>query len=657
MKAHSLIFALASFLFSSLAVDWPMLGRDQTRNRVSLESNAPTSWDLKTGRNVKWKVQIGTISASEPVVASELVWIGTDAEFEGRAQGAPVGKLQEAGVLAAFRTVDGSLFHRQTLTMREVSPGVGRRAMWGLTGSPYIDGNRLWFMTPTAEVVCLEYSAEDGTVRKRWEVDLIDLGIHPAVDIMGGKGICSIGGYKGYIYVITGHGREWSRSHVPRPEAPALVCLDRDNGQLVWKDNSPGTNIIFGEFGSPLVLEIGGKAQVVAPQGDGWVRSFDARTGKPLWKFDINPKQRRAVEKNFFLNAPVSYNGHVYIAGGQDVEGGEGPGRLVCLDPTGRGDLSLELQTAKGVTANPHPGVIWYFDGIGRSMSLVAIHQDLLVAVDYAGFLYCLDARTGREFWTQDLGGNSFASPLIADNKIYAATEEGDIFIFELGREKKLIARMFAESPIYSPLIYANGVLYLRDMDHIYAIQERDGPVPAESPRAADTERASVQHRAPDAVYVPTPHDVVARMLEMARVTKESVVIDLGSGDGRIPILAAERYGCKALGYEIDPRLVELSRRAVAERKLQERVQIEQEDIFTKDLSNADVITVFLYPRLMERLLPQFARLKPGTRIISHQFGIPGVAPEESIVMDSAETGQKHRVLIWTTPLTPPTGR
>jgi outer membrane protein assembly factor BamB len=77
-----------------------------------------------------------------------------------------------------------------------------------------------------------------------------------------------------------------------RPSAigPVLGLLNKNTGEVVWEDNSPGTQIIFGEFASPLIIETGGVAQVIAPQGDGWVRSFEAKTGKLLWKFDINPK-------------------------------------------------------------------------------------------------------------------------------------------------------------------------------------------------------------------------------------------------------------------------------------------------------------------------------------------------------------------------------
>src|SRR5262249_49446002 len=153
----------------------------------------------------------------------------------------------------------------------------------------------------------------------------------------------------------------------------------KNTGQVVWDDNSPGNNILFGEFASPLVIEINGTGQVIAPQGDGWVRSFDAQTGKPLWKFDINPKSvKERFKRNFFVNSPVFYQGRVYIAGGRDLESGEGPGRLVCIAPAKRGDLSLEIEDPPGtVKPNPNSGAVWQFDELGRSMCSVAIQDGL----------------------------------------------------------------------------------------------------------------------------------------------------------------------------------------------------------------------------------------------------------------------------------------
>jgi outer membrane protein assembly factor BamB len=297
--------------------------------------------------------------------------------------------------------------------------------------------------------------------------------------------MCSIGAsYRDFIYVITGNGVDFSQSNIQAPFAPALVCLNKNTGKIVWEDNSPGTNIIFGEFASPLVIEADGGAQVIAPQGDGWARSFKAQTGKLLWKFDINPKAaRRMFDRNLFLNSPVFHQGRVYLAGGRGVEGGEGPGRLVCLDPSKRGDLSLELEARPGTgKPNPNSGAVWHFDELGRTMSNVAIHDGLVVAVGFGGFVYCLDAATGRNHWKHDMGAHLWGSPLIADGKIYVGDEDGDFCVFELAREKKLLFTTAFDAPVYSSPIFANGVLYIATSEKLFAIQQGANSPPPPSP-------------------------------------------------------------------------------------------------------------------------------------------------------------------------------
>jgi SAM-dependent methyltransferase len=154
-----------------------------------------------------------------------------------------------------------------------------------------------------------------------------------------------------------------------------------------------------------------------------------------------------------------------------------------------------------------------------------------------------------------------------------------------------------------------------------------------------------------DAIHVPTPDDVVVAMLKLAEVTARDVVYDLGSGDGRIVLAAARDYGATAVGYETDSELVEQSRGLVRDHRLDALVTIQQTDLFAADLSAANVIAVYLPTELMTRLLPQFEKLKPGARIVSHQFRIPGFPPHRTLTVISAEDGEPHRLYLWTAPL------
>lgn len=159
-------------------------------------------------------------------------------------------------------------------------------------------------------------------------------------------------------------------------------------------------------------------------------------------------------------------------------------------------------------------------------------------------------------------------------------------------------------------------------------------------------------HRRPDVSYVPTPQKVVDRMLELAEVTKDDVVYDLGCGDGRIVITAAQRYGCRGVGYEILEWVIEMARENVAEAGVEDLVTIQNADIFTLDLSEATVITLYLLPDLNVRLIPQLDRLPPGVRIVSHSFDMKGVKPDQVVVIkDVGQAYDDHTIYLWTTPL------
>jgi len=157
--------------------------------------------------------------------------------------------------------------------------------------------------------------------------------------------------------------------------------------------------------------------------------------------------------------------------------------------------------------------------------------------------------------------------------------------------------------------------------------------------------------RAPDVMFVPTPKDVVDKMLELANVTKDDLVYDLGCGDGRIIVTAAKRYGCKAVGYDIDPERVKESLENVQKNDVGHLVRIEQKDIFTLDLSEANVITLYLLPSLNVKLIPQLEKLKPGSRIVSHDFRMRGIQPEKVVKLTSDYDQMEHKIFLWTSPL------
>ncbi|MCL4785236.1 MAG: methyltransferase domain-containing protein [Verrucomicrobia bacterium] len=174
----------------------------------------------------------------------------------------------------------------------------------------------------------------------------------------------------------------------------------------------------------------------------------------------------------------------------------------------------------------------------------------------------------------------------------------------------------------------------------------------------AQESRTPATNREPDVIYVPTPQPVVEKMLEMAEVKKGDVVYDLGCGDGRIVVTAAKKYGVKAVGFDIDPQRVKEALENVRSNKVEHLVTIKQEDIFTLDLREANVVTLYLLPDLNVRLMPQLAKLKPGSRIVSHDFDMRGAKPVQTHQMSSTgssdgDYGGSHTIYKWVVPWEP----
>ncbi len=167
-----------------------------------------------------------------------------------------------------------------------------------------------------------------------------------------------------------------------------------------------------------------------------------------------------------------------------------------------------------------------------------------------------------------------------------------------------------------------------------------------------DTNHELREIREPDIFFVPTPQEVVDKMLELAEVTKDDLIYDLGCGDGRIVVTAAKKYGCRGVGYDIDPERVIDSMENVKDNNVQKLVRIEQKDIFTLDLSEASVITLYLLQSLNVKLIPQLEKLKPGTRIVSHDFNMQVIVTPDKKITVSSDTGyNQHTVYLWITPL------
>ncbi|MEJ7593952.1 MAG: PQQ-binding-like beta-propeller repeat protein [Planctomycetaceae bacterium] len=506
-------------LGSAAAEDWQMLGHDGTRNSVSPERGGPMAWSveqrevdkiLRESRGIRWSAALGSETFSSPVVANGLVWIGTN----NNQPGVEVANEYHS-VLKCFREADGKQVYEY------VSPKLGTRiqdAGWtGLGSSPLIEGERLWLTTNRSEVLCWDIGPlirGEGIPVELWKLDLIKtFDTFPHVPLMGPSRPCSIGAsWNDRIFVTTNNGVDQDPSRVPKPDGANLVCLNKETGEVYWKDSSPGSNILMTQLASPTVAAIQGEVQVIVPQSDGWVRAFDPMTGTKLWEFDVNPKESvyswGRSNRNFVPGNAVVCEDRVYIAVGVDLEHGEGPGRLICIDPAKRGDVSAELAVAadgkilprrrlqavdvkagEKAIPNPNSALVWEFvrcgntleDEMHRTISSVSVAKGLVIATDLFGIVHCLDAKTGQRHWSFDIIAAIQASPLIVDDKIYVVDEDGDVAVFGLsadpnGAMRKVngelqpLAEIPMDNSIYSSPVFANGVLYVAQRNRLFAI-------------------------------------------------------------------------------------------------------------------------------------------------------------------------------------------
>ncbi len=443
--------------------DWPMWGGTPDRNMVSNMKGLPIEWDVKTKKNVKWVAELGSQSYGNAVVSGGIVFVGTN--NEGLRDPKQTG---DRGVLMAFDENTGAFLWQHT----HEKLASGRANDWpyqGVASSPIVEGNKLYYVSNRAVLWCVDTKGfADGNAGPMTGEKLT--GKHDADAIWSFDMMEEVGAYPhnlansspvmhgNLLFVSTSNGHDESHVNVPSPRAPAIIAVDKNTGKLVWEDNSVEDRILHGQWSTPAVGSIGGVDQVVSGQGDGWVRGYEALTGKKLWEFDTNPKDSVWPRtRNELISTPVIFQNRVYIANGQDPEHGEGVGHFYAIDATKRGDIT-------------ESGRVFHFDKIRRSISTAAIHEGLIYIPDFSGFFHCLDANTGQEYWVHDLTSAIWGSAIVADGKVYIGNEDGDIVILQPGKEKKVLATVNMGSAVYGTPVPANSTLFIMNRNQLYAL-------------------------------------------------------------------------------------------------------------------------------------------------------------------------------------------
>ena len=452
------------------AAETAMWGFTPSRNLVSDEKNLPEKWDAETGLNVKWTATLGSQTYAGPVIIGGKVFVGTN--NQGRRNPKLTG---DRGVIMAFRESDGEFLWQSTHTKLPA----GRVNDWpqqGICSTPFIENDRLYYISNRAEVVCVDTEGfmdgeNDGPFTEETDTSEIDGDIIWKYDMIEELEVfphnlatCSPVGAGDLLFVETSNGVDEGHVHIPSPFAPSFIALNKNTGELVWEDASPAENILHGQWSNPAYGVINGKPQVIFPGGDGWIYSLEPETGKLIWKFDCNPKDSvwelggRGTRNNI-ISTPVIWEDKVYISVGQDPEHGEGVGHLWVIDATGEGDIT-------------ETGAVWHRgdEDFHRTMSTVAIEDDLLYIADLSGFVYCLDANTGEHHWTYDTFAAIWGSTFVADGKIYIGDEDGDVAILKAGKEKELIFETNMGSAVYTTPVAKDGVLYIASRNMLFAI-------------------------------------------------------------------------------------------------------------------------------------------------------------------------------------------
>jgi outer membrane protein assembly factor BamB len=439
---------------------------------VAQTGNPPADWDINTGRNIVWSVDLGSQSFGRPVVAGDVVYVGTD-------NGRPMNPAyqEESGVLKAFRANDGE-FLWQDVTPR-VERGLREFLLPSTTSAPYVEGNRLYYVTAECQLRCLDtqgfrdgenngpYQEElfqnDDAADIIWELDICGrLGVFPHEAT--NSEVLALGDL---LLVSTSNGQNEGHTLVPSPRAPSLIAVDNHSGEVVWRAIGAGEHVLHGQWSSPVAANVNGKIQVLFGGGDGWLRSYDAATGHEIWKFDGNPKNAHwlprpgVLSRNFIIASPVFADDRVFVAMGQSPGHGNGPSFVYAISPNGQGDVTKSR-------------LLWTSREVGRVVATPIVKDGLLYVADVGGTVYCLDAASGALIWKYETNAPIWGCFLLAADRLYVGNEEGTMTVLRTGRQKQLLAKIEMDSALYSRPAVIGDSLYLATANKLYFIAPSD---------------------------------------------------------------------------------------------------------------------------------------------------------------------------------------
>jgi outer membrane protein assembly factor BamB len=464
---------------------------------------------------------------------------------------------------------------------------------WLSQRTPTVDGERIYVVTVSGEWVCLTAETGKELWRKHFQKDFEGK--------RGFWGFCDYPLVDGENLIIT-----------PGGEKATVAALKKRTGEVVWTCSLPGGDA-FG-YAALVPADIGGVRQYVN-QLNRWMIGVSAKDGRLLWKYD-----------GMGIRFAATY---ALVARGDTVFYASGYGAGHVLLRIGRTENDWTVRESYRLRANSYVPWLGSATQVGNHLFLNT-NEGLL----------CIERGDGHPVWEERLGHCVYT---VAEGRLYIRSQnKGTMYLAAADPKEYRSSGEFTppraddKQPRWTFPVVANGHLFVRDFDTLLCYDVRD-------PGRLKKE--------PGAVFVPTPADVVTRMLQVAAVRKGDLVYDLGSGDGRIVIAAAKTYGCRAVGVELDEDLVSASRTQAREAGVEDRVAFRHADLFEADFGDADVVALYLLPEMNRRLISKLDRLRPGTRVVAHCFPIPGLKPVKEVRVTSTEDDVERSIYLYTVPL------
>ena len=485
----------------ALGADQPQWGHAWDRNLVSPERGLPTTFNPTNGLNLAWSAELGTETYSSPIVAGGRVYIGTNNEHPRDPN-----RTGDRGVLLCLDERDGHLLWQHAVPKRELDPYYD----WPKTGlsSPVtVEGHRVYLVNNRGEVVCLDdrgmANGNDGPFRDEGTylqprkpdgtqtasaVGPLDADMLWVYDLTREAGIWSHDGAHAsilidgdFLYLNTSTGVDNTHRVIRTPDAPSLVVLNKRTGRLVAREREGiAPNVFHCTWSSPALGKVGGHNTLVFAAGNGFLYGFEPLSRQPadgevatlrkLWQVEFDGEHpagdihtflsnRRESPSNIY-GMPVLQDGRIFVAGGGDWFWGKNQSWLKCFSmSTQRGDQG--------------PVAEWSAS-IGRhTMATPSLSGGRAYVTDSEYALHCIDTKNGSRLWRQDLGGEMWASALVADGKVYVGTRRGGFWVFRDAPTPEVLGHLELGTPINSTVTAANGTLFITTMNRIYAVRAR----------------------------------------------------------------------------------------------------------------------------------------------------------------------------------------